>query len=681
MMTPTPKHPSPPLAREGRLLQWPFLPIGRRLFIGFMAIIVLTALIGVLAVHRLRALSAATAELVSRDLPEGLAVQGLRVALFQQRSLEQRLVSSDEHDTAGDLAALQAALNQVSTQRAILMGFESPDALSATPNDAGPMHQLEAGIPKSLVLSKQIQDLVKSGRLEEARAIENNQQAPLLQSLLDATARLRDLEQQEVAAAAAQVQQQSNQATATILALTLLSVPLSVLLAVLVTRSLTKPLSSLVQVTRAAATGEAASEAPTVPSDELRQLASAFGSMNLNLRTAIASLAQERAQTQGIIDASADGMMLVDAERSILQFNPAAERLTGWKQGEAIGRHCWEVFGCRDVSPEEGEEHERLCPILLASQTNSAQSATELLTASRGGERRWRSISCAPLAGGASEPRRMVVGIHDISELKQVEQLKSDFVAMVSHELRAPLSTVSGSVETLTLLDPAGDREAYQEVLGLLQQQTQRLREVVEEVLQLTRVEAGRLRVHLQPLSLREFLQTTLESTRLAWIGDDRPLVLRAPDGLRPVQADRDVLQIVVRNLLDNARKYSPASSPIEVEVEPAPGADQVLVHISDHGSGIPPEQLERIFERFSRGARTSHGWRRGYGLGLYIARELIRAQEGQIWAENRAEDGGACLTFSLRTATGEPKQEDQWGTHGQQAGNFPMSSGEQAPD
>ena len=680
-MTPAPKHPTPALPREGRPLQWQFLPIGRRLLIGFMAIIVLTALIGALAAHRLSALSAATAEVVKRDLPEGMAVQALRAALFQQRSIEQRLVSSNEQDVTGDLAALDATLSQVSTQRAILMGFEPPDALSATPNDAGPMKQFEVGIPQSLAFSKQIQDLVRSGRLDEARAIENNQQAPLLQSILDATAQLRDLEQQEVAAAAAQVQQQSNQATWTILALTLLSVPLSVLLAVLVTRSLTKPLSSLMQVTRAAASGTAASEARTIPSDELRQLASAFGSMDLNLRASAAALAQERAQTQAIIDASAEGLMLVDTERSILQFNPAAERLTGWKKDEAMGRHCWEVFGCRDLSPEEAEAHERLCPILLATQTNSVQSATELLTASRDGERRWRAISCAPLAGGASEPRRMVVGIHDISELKQVEQLKSDFVAMVSHELRAPLSTVSGSVETLTLLDPAGDREAYQEVLGLLQQQTQRLREVVEEVLQLTRVEAGRLRVHLQPLSLGQFLQATLESTRLAWVGDDRPLVLRVPEGLQPAQADRDVLQIVVRNLLDNARKYSPAGSPIEVEVEPAPGADRLLVHISDHGPGIPPGQLEQIFERFSRGARTSHGWMRGYGLGLYIARELIRAQEGQIWAENRV-DGGARLTFSLRTATGDSIQEDdQRGMEVSQAANSPVASGEKTSD
>ncbi len=656
-MTTASNVPTVPPGRDRGLQGWQFLPIGRRLLIGFMAIIVLTALIGALAVHRLSTLSASTAELVKRDLPEVMSIERLRASLFQQRTLEQRLVSSDEQYSAGDLAALNTVLNQIASEHTILEGFQSPGGLRTTPADGVAIRTLEAGLPQSTALSKQIQDLVRTGRIDEARATEANQQAALLQSLLDATGELRGLEQQEVAMAAADVQQQSNEATWTILGLTLLSVPLSILLAVLVTRSLTRPLSSLVLATQAAMIHSTDMGARPASRNELAQLATAFDSMDLNLRATIAALARERAQNQAIIDASADGVMLVDAERVILQFNPAAERLSGWKKGETLGRQCWEVFGCRGTTPEEAEAHERLCPIVLAAQTNSVQSMTELLTASRDGERRWRAISCAPLEGNAPEPKCMVVGIHDISELKEVEQIKSDFVAMVSHELRAPLSTVSSSVETLAMLDPASDREAYHEVLGLLQRQTARLRAVVEEVLRLTRVDAGRLQVHIRSLSLGEFLETMLEQTRVAWVGEDRTLDLHLPEATPPVRADYDLLQIVVRNLLDNARKYSPAGSPIEIAVEVAAAADEVWVHVSDHGPGIPPEQLERIFERFSRGARATRDWTRGYGLGLYIARELMRGQNGQIWAENRT-DGGASLSISLPVAAARVSAE-----------------------
>jgi signal transduction histidine kinase len=249
--------------------------------------------------------------------------------------------------------------------------------------------------------------------------------------------------------------------------------------------------------------------------------------------------------------------------------------------------------------------------------------------------------------------RRLVVGIHDISQLKTVEQLKSDFVTMVSHELRAPLTTVIGSVETLGILNPTADHESYQEVVSILHQQTRRLRQVVEEVLQLTRFEAGHLQIHLKPLPIGQFLRSLLDRTRLEWVGEERIIRLRVPQGDPQVWADRDLLEIVLRNVLDNARKYTPTESHIEVEVEAANAKGRVRVRVMDHGPGIPPERLGQIFERFSRGKHASYQWTHGYGLGLYIARELLRAHNGDIWAENH--EGGACFVISLCAVNDDP--------------------------
>ena len=656
-MKPAPKAQSRMLVRGKRLLRRRLLPIGPRLLVAFAGVILLTGVIGILAVQQFSALTAATTELNTRDLPEVIAVERLRTALFQQRTLEQRLMSAGETNMAGDLITLSTTLNQISTQYTALLAFEPPDAPSTTPNDTALMQQFSKGIAQSNAISKQIQSLVSSGRISEASALEQSQQEPLLQKLLDATVQMRDLEQGEVSIAAGQVQKQSSRATITVLALTLFSIPLSILLAVLITRSLTKPLSTLLHTTEAMTAGDLEVEPQIARGDELGKLATAFNTMRLNLRSNIATLALERRETQAIIDASADGVMLVDAQRKILQFNPAAERLSGWQKGEALGKHCWEILGCRGETMEEAEEHERICPIEQTLLTGSEQSI-EMHASLRNGGRRWFAMSCAPLTHEAGvEPNRLVVGIHNISHLKEVEQLKSDFVAMVSHELRAPLSTVSGSVETLGILDPAGDREAYHEVVSLLQQQTLRLRQVIEEVLQLTRVDAGRLQVHLQPLSINEFLKTALENTHLAWAGEDRPLLLKVSLELPLIWGDRDLLEIVVRNLLDNARKYSPPGSPIEVEVEAMESAERVQVRVCDRGSGVPPDQLQHIFERFSRGANSSHDWTRGYGLGLYIARELLRAHNGEIWAENRKE-GGAYFVFTLCAVVNDARQE-----------------------
>lgn len=644
------------LGRRRRRL---FLPIGLRLFLAFLVIILLTGIIGLFAVQQFSTLTATTTELNTHDLPEVITLGHVRTQLFQERDLAQSLVSTDDRNEGSNLASLTSTLKQIAAQRAALLRFEPVDVTASSPNDTPLIQQLSDGILRSSALSQEIQALVQNGQIEQAQVLEPQQLEPLLQETLAVTAQLRDLEQAEASQAAARVQQESSEATLLVLLLTAFSVPLSFLLALIILRSLTRPLSVLLHATEAIASGDLDVNPHIKQRDELGRLATAFDIMRLNLRSTIATLDSERQQTQAIIDASADGVILVDAERTILQFNPAAERLSGWHSYEALGKPCWEVFGCRGRSPEEAEEHERLCPLKRALQTNSEQSYTEMYASLRNGQQRWFAVNCASVpshdeaADDEATKRRLVVGIHDISQLKAVEQLKSDFVAMVSHELRAPLTTVAGSVETLGILDPTDDNESYQEVVGILHQQTLRLRQVVEEVLQLTRFEAGRLQVHLKPLPIVQSLRSIIDSVRQEWADDERSIWLRIPQADPQIWADYDLLEIVIRNLLDNAHKYTPSGSPIEVEVEAANAEGRVLVRIIDHGPGIPPEHLQNIFERFSRGTYASSHWTRGYGLGLYIARELLRAHNGDIWAENR--QGGACFVLSLCAVEDDP--------------------------
>ena len=630
-------------------------PIRFRLFAGFMAIIALIGLVGALAVQRFSTLTATTTELSTHDLPEAITLGQIRTVLFQERDLARSAVRTDDAQRASDLAALTGAVQKVAQLRSALLGFEPPDAPQPGAVDTAAVQQLVAALSHAHALGQQIQGLVQGGQVSGASALEQQQLEPLLTTALAATAALRTLEQTEAASAAAHVEQSSSAATGLVLTLTLLSVPLSLGLALLITRSLTRPLAVLLGATEALAAGNLDARAGIESGDEIGRLATAFETMRGNLRSTIASLAFERRQVQAIIDASTDGVVLFDRQRTILQFNPGAARLSGWPVGEAVGKPCWEVFGCRGRTPEDGEEHERCCPLLLAEEGGPQPAAATIQARLRSGELRWFAVSCAPVRQDGGADPRLVASIHDISELKAAEQLKSDFVAMVSHELRAPLTTVAGSVEMLGVCDPTSDPEAFQEVLTILNHQTRRLRNVVEEVLQLTRVEAGHLQLHLQPLALAPFLATLLEEVRLEWSADMRPLQLHVEPDAPPVWADPDLLAIVLRNLLENARKYTPEGSAIDVTVAAAASADRLQVAVLDHGPGIAEPLLEPIFERFSRGGRSSSQWTRGYGLGLYIAREILTAHQGEIWAENRAD--GACFAFSLWAVQDDPPQ------------------------
>lgn len=634
------------------------LSIGLRLSLAFMAVILLTGLIGILAIQQISVLTNKATELNARDLPEAVTLEQLRTQLYRQDDLEHGLIDGDAlvsgqqtnplagKQMQGIVSELATVLKVIGTDCRQLLVFENSE------RDENPLaQQVSETARKMSGLSARIQTLIEEGRTAEARTLDFTQQEPLLLAAVTTVTRLSSLEQAENATDAAQTQQDSRTSILFLLALTGFCLLLSLALAILMTRSLTRPLRALLRTTEAMIVGDLNVEPAVKRDDEIGRLASAYDKMRLSLRATISRLHRERQQTQAIIDASADGIMLVDASYKIVTCNPAAEYLSGWRMHEAVGRFCWEVLGFQEPALVAAQSNVQLSTLMEALRAGSEPSSFEMLITTYQGKQRWLAISCAALPLDEQEGlQATVIGLHDISQLKAVDQMKSDFVAMVSHELRAPLTTVSGSVETLRLLDPSADRESYQEVLELLDRQTRRLRQVVEEVLQLTRFDAGRLEVQVQTVALIRFLGRMIERINMEWSEGDHYIILHASTQEILVWADAGLLEIVLRNLFENARKYTPSGTEIEVETDIILATGQVQIRVIDHGPGIPADQLEHIFERFSRGTQLPDNWTRGYGLGLYIARELMLAQNGSIWAERQSP--GACFVLSLWMVT-----------------------------
>ncbi|MHB8674729.1 MAG: sensor histidine kinase, partial [Candidatus Limnocylindrales bacterium] len=488
--------------------------IGFRLFLAFQAVIVLTGMIGILAVERLNTMSATVEELNMHDLPEVVSLGNSLATLYRLR----RFARDPGTASSVSQASLPTTLSTIAKDRADLIALEQSAGLSGLQRkDTALVQDLIDGLDRTRLLSLQVQKLVAAGQIGDARALSDTELRPLIRRNLDLTNKLRISETKEVATESAEVQQAANTATQEIIFLTSLSIILSIVLAVLMTRSVVQPLSELLRATEAISTGNLEVGPRVLRRDELGRLATAFDSMRGALRETIGNLDRERRQTQAIIDATADGIVLISSTRKILQMNPAAERLSGWTAESAVGHSCWEVFGCcGNCASGEGEQ-ESLCP-LLGTMGDASVAHREYRARLRNGRRLWLAENCAPIVSDPKEDRRFVVGFRDITQIKAVEQMKSDFVAMVSHELRAPLTTVLGSVEMLTTLDSDSDREASHEVLSLLQHQTQRLQNVVEEVLQLTRFEAGRLTVRLEDLKIGPFLQDILDQLPSEWL-------------------------------------------------------------------------------------------------------------------------------------------------------------------
>ena len=228
------------------------------------------------------------------------------------------------------------------------------------------------------------------------------------------------------------------------------------------------------------------------------------------------------------------------------------------------------------------------------------------------------------------------------SELQKVDQTRTEFVSLVSHQVRAPLTNMRGAVERMRA-DCVTANTTCSRMFNVLEQQVLHLDGLVQDVLTSERIDAGRFALHREPVSMMPLLKRLVEQAQARRI--DRPIVLANKPGLPLVLADPDRVTDVVANLLDNADKYSPPGQPILIDVRA--DAVSLTVSVRDFGPGLSPADLERVFDKFYRPDSSDAQLAYGYGLGLYVCRRLIEVQQGHIWAENHAE-GGAVFSFSL---------------------------------
>ena len=341
-----------------------------------------------------------------------------------------------------------------------------------------------------------------------------------------------------------------------------------------------------------------------------------------------------------ILQSIADGVYTVDRSLRILTFNPAAERVTGWRATEVQGKLCSTVF--RDVG-SDGPGHQTL---LIQEALDSGEPATsggeDPAILHREGREIFLSSSAAPLLNREGGIVGAVVTFRDVSAEREFDRLKSDFVSLVSHELRSPLANISASVELM--LDPSLDRSLLEEMLQIVHSQSQSLVRVVEDILDVSQIEAGQMKLRLEPVTLlpliRQTIRTHQEQTSL------HQLMLKAPRLVPFVMADQNKLEIVLNNLVENAINYSPDGGRVLIELV-GPKDSEITINVIDEGIGISEEHLDRIFDRFYRVDTGDDRQVYGHGLGLHISKRLVELQGGHIWVQSKRNQG-SCFSFTL---------------------------------
>ncbi len=350
----------------------------------------------------------------------------------------------------------------------------------------------------------------------------------------------------------------------------------------------------------------------------------------------------EQGKTRFILQSIADGVYTVDPDLCIMTFNPAAERITGWREAEVLGKPCAIVFGDTD---EKGQSYQATLIQRVLEYGQAVESAPEAppITA-RDGHQVFIASHASPIRNREGHITGAVVTFRDVSAEREIDRLKSDFISMVSHELRAPLANLGVAIELM--LNSPQERESLQEMLNIAHDSVQRLTRLVKDILNVSQIEAGQIKMQIEPVTLLPLIRHTIRVAQTQT--DHHRIALQSPDQVPFVMADQNKLEIVLGNLLSNAIKYSPDGGRILVRISP-PAENEITISVIDEGIGIPEEHTAKIFERFYR-VDTSDGCQvYGHGLGLYIARRFVELQGGRIWVQSK-QGIGSCFSFTLPT-------------------------------
>ena len=378
-------------------------------------------------------------------------------------------------------------------------------------------------------------------------------------------------------------------------------------------------------------------EANTFGEDDLRTLSSIAAQAAVAIERARlyeATLA-ERQRTERIVTSIADGVITVDRELQVLSLNPAAEQMTGWQEAEAIGRPCAEVL---NLTSESGES--------LCNESCKELSGHNLLRVKitrKDGRPIYVSASLAPLLGPAHQVMGGVIAIRDCSAEMELDHMKSEMVAMVSHELRSPLANMQTAIELVLTSD--FEKDLQREMLNLVRSQCARLASFTEELLDVSQIEAGQIALRCEPVTLWPLIQRIVNIFE-ATEQKGRRFQIIGQGELPFAWADSHKVEIILTNLLQNAANHSPEGSTITIEAKSLDNTD-IVVSVSDKGEGIAQEHLERIFQPYYRIGNSGSEKVPGRGLGLYIVKRLVEMQGGRVWVESEVGKGSH-FTFTL---------------------------------
>ena len=403
-------------------------------------------------------------------------------------------------------------------------------------------------------------------------------------------------------------------------------------------RRISGPILQLKDGVRKFANGDLQSRLPALGGGEIGELSSAMNDMASQLHDRIETVTRQRNEQQAILSSMIEGVIAVDRGGKILSVNDAAAHILDLRAGGIAGKWVNEVIRSSDI-----------CRFIADAAESELPLERDIVLPGAGGDDLYLQAHGASLRDAQNQPFGALAVLNDVTRLKKLENIRRDFVSNVSHELKTPLTSIKGFVETI--LDGAiNDRGETQRFLEIAKTQIDRLNAIVDDLLNLSRIEqnAEQQDLSLESAHIAGIVESAVTACARTIDAKKMSVSVHCDDGIR-ADVNLSLIEQALINLIDNAVKYSDEKGAIEISA--AAGEKAIDISVADHGMGIASEHLPRLFERFYRVDKARSRKMGGTGLGLSIVKHIMRAHGGTVSVESTLGEGS---TFTLHLPKGK---------------------------
>lgn len=615
-----------------------------------MALVFIIAVVGVWSIYNFVHLAYVITEITQENYVSVLAAENMVGAIERRDSAELLMLLGEVRGAV--------AISEIGHSD-FLMWLAKEENNITLPDENEVFHRVKESYVEYDRLSAKVRDLMVSGNAERARQAYLAEAAPLFTAIRGDLQRLLEMNHQALLNGNSRSRAAAHRATISTAVVGVSAVLLGVSLGLTVSASVVRPTLILTAAVKGIREGSLDEVVGVGSSDEIGGLALEFNQMVARLReyeeAMTGKVATEQRKALTVITAMDEAAILIDRGRRITMMNPSAAALFGVKFDSVIGKDAFDIIGRSDIAS-----------MVAQALSEGSVPHDRTVTMDDGDVQRIYEVEVVPVTTAIGEESvGAVVIFKDVTYFARLEEMKSDFLSDVSHEIRTPLTSITMGIGMLKESEAFARLARENDILAMVDEETRRLVGLVNDLLELSQLESGRVTLHFREVPFGVVIDRAVTPFVPQAQANGICLEVSIDDTLSNVRVDPDKMVSVVTNLLSNAIRYTPSGGKISIKAERRAG--ELAVSVADTGPGIPIEARERVFDRFYQLKGRPGG---AVGLGLPISRAIVRAHGGDIWVEGE-EGNGSIFVFTVPLVEAAPKGADLFSSGGSVAASI----------